>query len=314
MRYFSIAIFFLFLFSIHPEVRSQKPEVQIRSVPAGYSLSQTEMKLYNMINDYRAGFNLPPIPLSKSLSYVASLHVKDLFTNHPDQAPCNFHSWSNKGQWKPFCYPRDEKKSNSVWDKPKELTGYKGKGYEIIYWENGEVNIDSIIPFWNTIDYFNSFLLNTGKWQDKKWMAIGVGIYQNYAAAWFGDVSEQPDSGAVSKPAEIKILNDTVKPKTVKEKKAIEIKKEVKPVVKAPVVEQSEPDGKRFKIIISSQQPREKSQKLASEMISKGYPDAKVLKSGDKIRVSIAEFSSKSQADSALREIKKTFIDAWILK
>src|ERR1035437_4272893 len=116
-------------------------QVPGKEIPVTYCISPMEYKLYKMINDYRRRYDLPAIPLSKSLSYVASTHVKDLFNNHPDQDPCNAHSWSDKGPWKPFCYPRDEKKNNTVWDKPKELTNYKGKGYELVYWENNEAVI-----------------------------------------------------------------------------------------------------------------------------------------------------------------------------
>jgi hypothetical protein len=307
MRYLPILFIFLFLFSGKPEVRSQKQGTTVQGVPPGFVISPQEQKVYEMINAFRSGYNLPPIPLSRSLSFVASTHVKDLFFNHPDQPPCNFHSWSNRGNWKPFCYPRDEKKNNSVWDKPKELTGYKGKAYEIIYWENNAVNIDSIIPFWNSIDYFSSFLLNTGKWQEKKWMAIGIGIYENYAAAWFGEVSEKEET----EPATALLL--PVVEKTVPVR-AVEKKHKVKSDTTAPVSKSVEPAPGIYYIIVSSQQPREKSNKLADELIAKGYPDAKVLAKENKVRVSIVELSTKPQADSALREIKKRFKDAWILK
>ncbi len=101
---------------------TQPLQKQVNSIPVNFRTSQDEMRLYNMINDYRKKYDLPPIPLSASLCYVASAHVRDLFFHHPDQDPCNFHSWSDKGPWKAFCYPRDENKKNSVWDIPKEIT------------------------------------------------------------------------------------------------------------------------------------------------------------------------------------------------
>jgi hypothetical protein len=243
---------------------------------------------------------------------VAYTHVKDLYQNHPDQSPCNFHSWSNRGFWKPFCYPGDEKKNNSVWDKPKELTGYKGKGYEIIYWENNPVNIDSIIPFWSSIDYFNSFLLNTGKYQDKKWMAIGIGIYQNYASAWFGEVPDQEEKIAppVIQGKEEDPNTDPVNLEPVS-------KENTHPAqVPGSALTKKLPSTKTgtYYIIVSSQQPRAKSNKLAAELVVKGYPDAKVLAQNNKVRVSIAELPDKAKADSALKEIKKSYKDAWILK
>jgi len=54
-------------------------------VPVSFCISAMEMELYGMINEYRVKYNLPPVPLSRSLSYVAHLHARDLFLHHPDQ-------------------------------------------------------------------------------------------------------------------------------------------------------------------------------------------------------------------------------------
>ena len=290
--------------NLYPNIRQQK------KIPANFCISPIEVELYNMINEYRRLYDLPPIPLSKSLSFVAKAHVRDLFFNRPDQGDCNFHSWSDKGDWKPFCYPKDEKKNNSVWDKPKEITLYKSKGYEIVYWENNPVNIDSIIPFWKSIDYFKSILIYTGKWQGKKWMAIGIGIYENYAAAWFGEIPDQEGEPWMCgrEPEKRPIISEPQKDS-------------IAPAVK-PVKKQENPEVKNgsnelpglYYIIVSSQQPKAKSNQLASELIVKGYKDAKVLVKNNKVRVSIMEFKEKPAADSALREIKKIYNDAWIYK
>ena len=308
---------FLFLFSGFSETSGQKPIKQGPAVPSGFTVSPMEMKLYNMINEYRQRYDLPPILLSRSLCFVASTHAKDLFFHHPDVQPCNFHSWSDKGNWKPFCYPRDEKKNNSVWDKPKELTKYNGKGYEIVYWENNPVNIDSIIPFWRSIDYFNSFLMNTGKWKDKKWNAIGIGIYENYACAWFGEVPDEETTlpGAVkvtekSHPSE-NIKSDTLKAPASSRKAVPAAKNESKPPVKVepkPIVKGV------YYIIVKSGLPVNVMKKTVSDLISQGYRGTKLLARDNKLRVSIMEMDTKPRADSALREVRKIFHDAWILK
>lgn len=309
-RVIFISILFSTIGGLQPVI-GQQPVKQGPPVPENYCISPLEKKLYNMINEYRRRYDLPPIPLSKSLCYVAAIHVKDLYFNHPDVEPCNFHSWSDKGDWKAFCYPRDEKKNNSVWDKPRELTKYKGKGYEIVYWENNPVMIDSIIPFWKSINYFNNFLMNAGKWQDKKWNALGIGIYENYASAWFGELADPEGEPFIcgtipEKKPVTQVKTDTLKKVT---------RPDIKPVPQALPKTQATPivPGKYY-IIVSSQQPRVKSTAYAEELVAKGYPDAKVLEYEEKIRVSIMEFMEKQKADSALREIKKTYKDAWLLK
>ncbi len=50
------------------------------------------------------------------------------------------------------------------------------------------------------------------------------------------------------------------------------------------------------------------------DLKSQGYRDAKILEKEDKVRLSIMEFKVKASADSALREIRKNYKDAWILK
>jgi hypothetical protein len=296
-------------FSAHCQKQNPDSHQQVK-IPVNFCISPVEVELYNKINDYRKLYGLPPIPLSRSLSYVAKTHVRDLFYNRPDQGACNFHSWSDKGKWKPFCYPRDEKKNSSVWDKPKEITPYKSKGYEIVYWENNPVNIDSVLPFWKSIDYFNSFLIYTGKWEGKKWLAIGVGIYENYAAVWFGEIPDpEGEPWICGQEQEKKNIKDEPKTDTIRPPvKPVEIKKKTEP---GNVTEAS---SGIYYIIVSSQQPRVKSNQLANELITKGYKDAKVLAKDNKVRVSIMEMNEKSKADSALHEVKKIYKDAWIYK
>lgn len=323
----------------------QHDSKKVNEIPGTFCVSPMEYKLYTMINEYRSRYDLPPIPLSKSLSFVASVHSKDLAVNHPDKGPCNSHSWSAKGYWKPFCYPRDENKKNSVWDKPKELTKYQGKGYEIVYWENTATVIDSIITFWKSMDYFNSFLMNTGKWNGKKWNAIGISIFENYATAWFGELAD-PDGipvicGAVSEQNMVKdegfrkdvSLKEKTKttpskkevkglgPKVLKNQKT-ELPESVLPTHKvkektADSLVQPEilrnPTG-RYYIIVKSQAPKAELISTLKELKDKGYADAKLLGKEKKFRVSVQDYLSKQKADSALREIRKTMKDAWILK
>jgi len=303
---------FLLIIASSSFVVAQQP-VTAKVVPANFCVSTEEMKLVNMVNEYRRKYALPSIPLSKSLSYVASTHAKDLYYNQPDKKPCNMHSWSDKGAWKPFCYPRDEDKKNSVWDKPKEITHYKGKGFEIVYWENTRVNIDSAMDLWKSMDYFNAFLLNTGKWAEKNWGAIGIGICENYAVAWFGKEpdpepkpyvcgTEPPKKDTVTAKKENPVIPDKKKEPTTTVPAS-------KPTTTKPV---SSEKGKYY-IIVRSMLPLSESTKTANELIAKGYKDAKVLDKQSKLRVSIMEFQYKTQADSALREVKKTWKDAWIL-
>ncbi|MEI7895595.1 MAG: CAP domain-containing protein [bacterium] len=313
------------------------------AVPANFCINAGEMKLYNMINEYRRQNNLAPVPLSKSLSHVAALHVKDLFLHHPDQGACNFHSWSNKGSWTPFCYPKDENKKSSVWDKPRELTKYPSKAYEIVYWENNPLVTDTIFMVWQTEEYFNNFLLNAGKWQGKTWNAIGIAVYKNYACAWFGETNDPEGDPYVcgAKPPEIvkdtvipvvkPVLPPPVKPKKQKPAKTIvnkvdsvQVKKADSLPVKAVPPEKIKPATPAtpadstiavYYIIVKTGIPLEAANKLAETLKAGDYPDANVLSRDDKIRVSVFQSPDKAAATAKLREVKKTvYKDAWLLK
>ena len=320
----------LFILSLFLVTGFAQKQVADKTVPVSFCISKEEMKLANMINEYRTRYGLPPIPVSRSLSFVAVTHVKDLFFNKPDKKPCNVHSWSDKGNWKPFCYPGDETKLNSVWDKPRELTNYKGKGYEMVYWENGKVNIDSIMDLWKSEEYFNSFLVSSGKWTGTTWNALGIGIYENYAVAWFGLEKD------VEGPVYVCGTEPPPKPVIVEPKPAVPPVAEKKPTSKKPQPE-PKPETKEkpvvpvtpaapkdslsitsavpgiYYIVVKSQLPLKASEKEMNTLVSKGYYQSKILKKDNKLRVSIMEFPLKAQADSALREVKKLYKDAWIL-
>lgn len=319
----TVILFFVLFAGSNQYVLSQGNVKQGNPVPLNFCIKDSEMKLYHMVNEYRGRYNLPPIPLSKSLCYVAAQHAKDLMLFHPDQGSCNFHSWSNKGNWKPFCYPRDETKKASVWDKPRELTTYPSKAYEIVYWENTQIVPDSIMNVWKTEEYFNNFLLNSGKWQDQPWNAIGIAIFENYVCAWFG-MAADPEGSAivcgtkVEKPA----VKDTVKP-TTPPKKTVPPKKPVPPQnkpLKSDSLKPAKTDSTAhaqpgsWYIIVKTNLPMEAARKLADDLRLKGYPQAQVLEKDGKTRVSVFGSADKPTAAAKLKEVKMVYKDAWLLK
>lgn len=302
-----IALFLLLIISLFLRSEAQNQGVLESKIPENFCISESEWKLYRMINEYRHQYDLPPIPLSRSLSYVANTHVKDLFFHHPDIEPCNFHSWSEKGSWKPFCYPGDEDKKNSVWDKPKELSDYPGKGFEIVYWENSNVIIDSVVVFWKSFDYFNGFLMNTGKWEGRQWNAIGIGICQNYAAVWFGEVADPAGIPYVcGQKSSVPNADSSLK----------------KPPQSTPLPTgvTQQPTGKigsgggPYFIIIKSLLPMKEAEKIVQQLLAKGYIQSKVLQNGSQVRVSIFDTPDHDEALRLLREAKTLYKDAWLLK
>lgn len=162
---------------------------------AGVCLSKNEKLLYDMVMKYRKEKGLPSIPVSRSLTYVAQLHVWDLATNIPVQGDCNLHSWSAKGPWKQVCYTDDHKKSALMWSKPKELTTYSGSGYEIACMSTNMSPAEAL-NCWSGSQPHNNVILNIGMWSEK-WNAIGIGMMGDYSVIWFGNMADTETSPAV---------------------------------------------------------------------------------------------------------------------
>ncbi len=152
------------------------------------SLPRSGVSLAELINEYRVKNGLRAIPVSRSLTRVAEAHVKDLQKNY-QPGECNLHSWSANGPWKSCCYTGKE--FACMWNKPREISGYKGDGYEITVGAHSTLPGDAMNPWlavneWAHSNPHRAVILNEGEWADSKWKAIGAAQSSNYASAWFG--------------------------------------------------------------------------------------------------------------------------------
>lgn len=157
-------------------------------------LSAEEKKLYDLMMDYRKSKGLGPIALSPKLTLVAQTHARDLAENYRfDPAnKCNPHSWSSKGKWSSCCYTSDHRKAACMWEKPKEISGYPGHGYEIAYYSSAGASAEEGLAGWKKSPSHDPLMVNEGMWNKVKWQAIGIGFYKEYGIVWFGE-SEDPD-------------------------------------------------------------------------------------------------------------------------
>jgi hypothetical protein len=171
--------------SVSTYVEREKTAAKLPANPCETVLSTNEERLYRLLMEYRGSKGLPPIPLSRSLSFVAKTHVRDLQA-HPPAGNCNFHSWSDAGPWTACCYTGDHARAQCMWDKPRELTEYPGNGYEIASGSSGQNTAESALAGWQSSPLHNAVIVNTGTWARVKWGAVGIGIYGSYAVVWFG--------------------------------------------------------------------------------------------------------------------------------
>ena len=263
------------------------------SIPPDFCITADEYRLFKLVNDYRQAMNLPQIQLSKSLSFVAKQHAIDLFTNKPDSNTCNFHSWSNKGKWKACCFEKEIKDKSCMLKKPLELTNYPGVAYEVVYWENKEANADKAFDQWRETSASRAILTNFKEWESFNWVSMGVGIYQGFALAWFGEEAD------VEKETIICGTNEKI---------SFTITEEPKEQL---VV--SESTG-RFYIIFGIFNSLDEAKAQVKNYSNEGFKKAKVVTKDNKFRISLSDYPSQELAQTAKKELPAKFKEAWILE
>lgn len=281
-----LSFLFIILLSFAAPVYSQD------SVPADFCISSEELRLYNLINDYRKAMTLNTIPLSRSLSHVAKKHALDLATNKPDTNTCNFHSWSDKGSWTACCYEKHVKDKSCMNNKPGELTNYPGYGYEIVYWENKSANADKAFNQWRETSASRSLLTNFKEWENYQWNAVGVAVYKNFAIAWFGE--ERMEEGGVK----VCGTNQLIQYKAPESA-------EVQRVVSS--------ESGRFYVIAGSFNSLADAKTQLNNFIQEGFKKAKVVTKDDKYRISLSDYATMEQATAAKKELPSKYKDAWVL-
>jgi hypothetical protein len=262
------------------------------SIPGDFCISEDEVKLFDLVNNYRKSVGLIEIPLSKSLCYVAKKHAADLYLNKPDTANCNFHSWSNKGNWTPCCFEKEIKDKSCMLDKPQELTKYPGQAYEIIYWENKSATAEKAFNQWKETPAARSLLSNYKEWEKYSWNAIGVGIYKGFAIAWFGEDFDIEKETKICGRAET-IVNT---PTTLSSENQ---------VISAPTG--------YFYIIVGNFASLSEAKEKLKDFHKQGFKMAKVVVKDNKFRISISDYSNQELAAKAKRELPAKYKDAWIL-
>lgn len=290
-------IFFLLTLSVLPRPISG----QEATMPENYCISSAELDLFNKINAYRIERGLSELTLSKSLSYVAYLHVRDLMINRPDTAKgCNMHSWSARGSWSAFCFPKEQSRKKSVWDKPREITRYPGQGYEVIYHTSeGDANPDDAMSLWRSVPASQAIILNTGRYLKNKWKVAGVAIYKGYASVWFGEAND-PETA-------VRLCHsDSV---------ITAIKKVAKPAATSVLREDvSRTSAGRYYLIYGSYNTLAQAKEGQQRLLNDGFPDVKILEKDGRFRTSIGDYATQEEAKTARKKLPAKYKEAWILR
>jgi hypothetical protein len=317
---------FILLFLVMVLAISASSQEKAVSVPAKDSIisgiSEDENILFNMINDIRRQAHMSLIPLSTDLCTVAHIHINDLLFSKPQENGCGVHSWSASGKWTPCCNAKDPGGIQCMKSKPKEITGYPGNGYELIYWGEDKATPADAAELWKQVGASSDMILCRGKWKNYQWKAIGIGIKDGYAVLWLGDkadkkVSLTQDENLVKVPQshaeEISAAKmpateaKTTRPESALQPKVAEGKEEPN----NPSAGKSSP---KFYLIAASNKSADEAQTSLKRVKAKGYPDAYILGNVSPYRITIESFENNKLASKRLYELKKDFPDIWILK
>lgn len=265
-----------------------------KDIPPEYCITKEEFKLYNLVNEYRKSQKLPVVPLSKSLSYVAKVHIKDLITNKPDTANCSFHSWSDKGTWKACCFRKENKDKYCVLTKPKELTKYPGIAHEIVFWESRETTAEKAISQWKETAVSRFMLTNFKEWEKCSWNAMGVGVEGGFAILWLG---EEPD-----------VENET---KVCGEETVVITELKPIPVANEDIVVSMKTG--RYYLIYGSMNSVKEAKSMVTKYNKEGFNKVKIIAKDNKYRISLSDYPTKEMAAQGKKELPAKYKDAWIM-
>ncbi|MBK9290598.1 MAG: SPOR domain-containing protein [Bacteroidetes bacterium] len=267
----------------------------VRLHPANLSaqevcLSDDENRLATLINQLRQQHRLPEIALSASLTFVAKTHVNDLQLNRPDTSICSTASWSNKGQWTPCCFTALAPRFECMWNKPRELTNYTFRGYEISHFEEGIIHVDSLFSIWMRTPAVVDMLLGRNAHSDKRWAVMGIAIGENYASLWLG---QRPD--AAGKPALCRNINPANEPSADKQ------------------MDVNTKPGK-YHLIFASFSNRADANEAVRRFRNSGFPNAAVIAKDGRFRVSINTYKFLKEAMEAREKLLAEYPDIWVMK
>ena len=133
-------------------------------------------RLFDVINAKRRVDALPELTLDKGLSYLAYLHCIDL-EKYSDTS-CSLVSWSKQSGYSYGCVSNDNPNLEVMYNKPKEVLGYKGVGHELICVTDRNINYEMAYTLLRRSAFYSSMLVGTN------YTRVGVYIHKNIVSVW----------------------------------------------------------------------------------------------------------------------------------
>lgn len=257
-----------------------------KDIPDDFCISVQEKALYDRVNNLREDYGKNRVEYSASLSFVAKTHVLDLLENSPDTSVCNLSSWSDKGNWAPCCFNPYVPDQDCMWEKPKQLTGYPYRGYELVSYFEDTLSVDSVINLWSDAREVLDMILTDGNYSKKRWICMGVGMNAHYVSVWFGQRSDKFNS--------INLCNDSI---TV-------------------IAEEKTETGEEgiYYVIFGSYLNTRDAKEAIRRLNKNEFNKAGILKSKNKIRVYLNKFTNIKEAVYYKQNLPYTYREAWVYK
>ncbi len=249
-------------------------------------LSDKEISLANSINKLRQQNDLEPVKLSLSLSYVADVHTKDLYFHFDPYGACGLYLWSDEGRWAPCCPAGDEEDLECMYDKPHELTGYRSKGYEAVYYNNKKTTVDQIFKYWKSDSAVLNLMLEKGIYEGDKWNALGVSVFEGYASLWVGQLIDRRGEPSLCSNAHTANSDQS------------SAEKEVVPF---------------YYIFVKSYKSRSYAEQKLTQLKNQNYK-GKILPNNSRYRVALGPYRGYSNAKRIKNTLSSGYEDAWIQK
>jgi len=285
-------------------------------------LTRDESILFNMINDIRTQNKLPAISLSRDLCVVALTHIDDLIKWKPQDKGCSLQSWSGSGNWSSCCNTKELPGIQCMKSKPREITGYKGDGYELIYWSEENAIPAEAAALWRDVEASADMILGRSKWSNFHWKAMGVGIKGGYAILWLGEVTgnnavDKKDENVPVKKQPVAKDNSVSGSHTPETKTTITesgIKQKGVTMNNENKFENVNSSGSKYFIIVASFKTAEAAESELKNIRINGYPEAFILGGETNFRLALAAYDNYEIATAKKNELKGAFPGIWVFK
>jgi Sporulation related domain. len=218
-----------------------------------------------------------------------------------------------------------------MWNKPKEITKYKYRGYELSYYQDEVINVNDVAYIWKTTPAASDMLLCKGKYKNYTWKAMGIGIDDHYVCVWFGqskDIYGEPKSCKDGYSGSL-VLNDIKKihkdPNVVKEDKTKQNIRTTPQItdnqitatgkIKSTTESSINKNQTRFHIIVGSFGSL-KNAEIGKKQIENKNNSCKVIviKAENRYRLSLENYATKEEANARKVKLAADFPGCWVFE